>query len=73
MPKLGDTIAGARMLGARMAQNQRDSNPDGRMPLLDHIRELRNRLLKALSDLGQNVELRITPARGRKGRLRVAA
>src|SRR5580698_4988908 len=49
MPKLGDTIAGARMLGARMAQNQRDSNPDGRMPLLDHIRELRNRLLKALS------------------------
>jgi predicted XRE-type DNA-binding protein len=32
-----------------------------------------DRLLKALSDLGQNVELRITPARGRKGKMRVAA
>jgi len=31
------------------------------------------RLLKALNDLGQDVELRITPARKRKGRLRVAA
>ncbi len=32
-----------------------------------------DRLLKALSDLGQDVELRITPARRGKGRLRVAA
>jgi len=32
-----------------------------------------DRLLKALSDLGQDVELRITPARMGKGRLRVAA
>lgn len=32
-----------------------------------------DRLLKALSDLGQDVELRITPARIGKGRLRVAA
>jgi predicted XRE-type DNA-binding protein len=32
-----------------------------------------DRLLKALSDLGQDVELRITPARKGKGRLRVAA
>jgi predicted XRE-type DNA-binding protein len=32
-----------------------------------------DRLLKALSDLGQDVELRITPARTGKGRLRVAA
>ena len=32
-----------------------------------------DRLLKALSDLGQNVELRITPARKGKGRLHVAA
>jgi predicted XRE-type DNA-binding protein len=31
------------------------------------------RLLKALSDLGQDVELRITPARKGKGRLRIAA
>jgi predicted XRE-type DNA-binding protein len=32
-----------------------------------------DRLLQALSDLGQDVELRITPARTGKGRLRVAA
>ncbi len=31
------------------------------------------RLLQALSDLGQDVELRITPAATGKGRLRVAA
>lgn len=30
-------------------------------------------LLKALSDLGQNIEVRITPARAKKGRLEVAA
>jgi predicted XRE-type DNA-binding protein len=32
-----------------------------------------DRLLKALSDLGQDVELKITPARRGKGKLRVAA
>ncbi len=32
-----------------------------------------DRLLQALSDLGQDVEVRITPARTGKGRLRVAA
>jgi predicted XRE-type DNA-binding protein len=32
-----------------------------------------DRLLQALSDLGQDVELRITPAPTGKGRLRVAA
>ena len=32
-----------------------------------------DRLLKALSDLGQNVELRITPARKGKGKVHVAA
>ncbi len=31
-----------------------------------------DRLLKALSDLGQDVELRITPARGGEGKLRLA-
>ncbi|HTT84183.1 MAG TPA: helix-turn-helix transcriptional regulator [Rhizomicrobium sp.] len=32
-----------------------------------------DRLLKALSDLGQDIEVRITPSRVKKGRLRVAA
>ncbi len=32
-----------------------------------------DRLLKALSDLGQDVELKITPARRGKGKLRIAA
>ena len=45
--KLPGTAAAARMLGA-----QRQANPDGRMPLIEHIRELRARLLKALLGLG---------------------
>ena len=32
-----------------------------------------DRLLQALSDLGQDVELRITPSKGAKGRLSVGA
>jgi sec-independent protein translocase protein TatC len=51
MAKLADTITGARLLGAKMAQSQRDSNPEGRMPLMDHLRELRNRVLKAVAAL----------------------
>jgi sec-independent protein translocase protein TatC len=41
-----DGPAGA--LGARMPLRPRGGNPDGRMPLMDHIRELRNRVLKAV-------------------------
>jgi sec-independent protein translocase protein TatC len=51
MVKLADTITGARVLGSRIVQSQRQANPDGRMPLMDHIRELRNRLLKAVAAL----------------------
>src|ERR1700735_39214 len=49
MPKLADTITGARLLGTKIAQSQRQPNPDGRMPLMDHLRELRNRLMKAVA------------------------
>src|ERR1700729_3262167 len=49
MPKLADTITGARRLGGKIAQSQRQPNPDGRMPLMDHLRELRNRLMKAVA------------------------
>lgn len=51
MPKLGDTISGARILGAKFTAHQRQQNSDGRMPLLDHLRELRNRLMKAIGIL----------------------
>jgi sec-independent protein translocase protein TatC len=47
MSKVSDTVTGARMLGGRMARSSRQ-NPEGRMPILDHIRELRNRLVKAV-------------------------
>jgi sec-independent protein translocase protein TatC len=43
MTKVGDTVRGARVLSARIREG---GNPDGRMPLMDHIRELRNRLVK---------------------------
>jgi sec-independent protein translocase protein TatC len=47
MPKLADTVTGARVVGSRMLQASRKHDPEGRMPLMDHIRELRNRLVKA--------------------------
>ena len=61
MPKLADTITGARMLGSRIATSQRQSNPDGRMPLMEHIRELRNRLLKAVLALAVGMAIGFIP------------
>jgi sec-independent protein translocase protein TatC len=49
MPKLADTITGARVLGSRIAATRRRHDPEGRMPLMEHIRELRNRVLKAMA------------------------
>jgi sec-independent protein translocase protein TatC len=39
-------LAGARIAGERFARSQRQQNPEGRMPLMDHLRELRNRVVK---------------------------
>jgi sec-independent protein translocase protein TatC len=39
-------LRGARIVGERYARAQREQNPDGRMPLMDHLRELRNRVVK---------------------------
>src|ERR1700728_3215962 len=40
-------IRGARIVGERYVRAKRQGNPDGRMPLMDHLRELRNRVVKA--------------------------
>ena len=41
-------IRGARVVGQRYLRSKRLGNPDGRMPLVEHLRELRNRLVKAI-------------------------
>jgi sec-independent protein translocase protein TatC len=46
MASLPGALAGARIVGERFVHSQRQQNPDGRMPLMDHIRELRNRVVK---------------------------
>jgi sec-independent protein translocase protein TatC len=40
-------IRGARIVGERYVRMKRQENPEGRMPLMDHLRELRNRVVKA--------------------------
>ena len=62
MSKLGDTVTGARVLGTRMAQLQRRSNPEGRMPLMDHLRELRNRVVKIAAALLVGTGIGLIPA-----------
>ena len=46
MAKLPGALAGARIAGERFVRSQRQQNPEGRMPLMDHLRELRNRVVK---------------------------
>jgi sec-independent protein translocase protein TatC len=46
MAKLPGAIQGARIVGERYVRSQREQNPEGRMPLMDHLRELRNRIVK---------------------------
>ena len=46
MTKLPGAIAGARIVGERFVHSHRQQNPEGRMPLIDHLRELRNRIVK---------------------------
>jgi sec-independent protein translocase protein TatC len=47
MAKLPGAIQGARIVGERYVRSRRRQNPEGRMPLFDHLRELRNRVVKA--------------------------
>ena len=39
-------IRGARIVGERFLRSQQQANPEGRMSLIDHLRELRNRVVK---------------------------
>jgi sec-independent protein translocase protein TatC len=48
MAKMPAPVEGAKVLGQRMLKEHQAANPEGRMPLMDHIRELRNRLVKAV-------------------------
>ena len=47
MAKLAEAVLGARVAGSRVLDASRKAGPDGRMPLIGHLRELRNRMLKA--------------------------
>jgi sec-independent protein translocase protein TatC len=52
MAKLPGAIVGARVVGERFVRSRRQVNPEGRMPVMDHIRELRNRVVKVLVAVG---------------------
>ncbi len=44
--RLPGALQGARIVGERFVRSRRQQNPEGRMPLMDHLRELRNRVVK---------------------------
>ncbi len=46
MPSKPSAIKGAAVVGGRYLRLKRQENSDGRMPLMDHLRELRNRIVK---------------------------
>ena len=47
MARKPSAVQGAAIVGGRYLRSKRQENPEGRMPLMEHLRELRNRLLKA--------------------------
>jgi sec-independent protein translocase protein TatC len=61
MAKLPGAIQGARIVGEHFVHSQRQQNPEGRMPLMDHIRELRNRVVKILLALGVGMAVGFIP------------
>lgn len=44
--KAASAVAGARIVGEQYVRMKHSQNPEGRMPLMDHLRELRNRVVK---------------------------
>jgi len=57
MAKLPGAVEGARIVGERFVRSQRQQNPEGRMPLMDHLRELRNRVVKIVLALAAGMAL----------------
>jgi sec-independent protein translocase protein TatC len=52
MAKRPGAIQGARIVGERFVRSRRQANPEGRMPVMEHLRELRNRIVKMALALG---------------------
>jgi sec-independent protein translocase protein TatC len=48
MANVPGAVQGARIVGERFLRTRRRQNPEGRMPLVEHLRELRNRLVKSI-------------------------
>ena len=57
MTNLAEALTGARVAGSRVARASRKPDPDGRMPVLGHLRELRNRIVKAALAIGLGTAL----------------
>jgi sec-independent protein translocase protein TatC len=61
MAKMPAPVVGAKVLGQRMLKEHREANPEGRMPLMDHIRELRRRLIIAVLALLAGMGIGLIP------------
>jgi Sec-independent protein secretion pathway component TatC len=57
MAKLPGATQDARIVGERHERSQRRANPEGRMPLFDHLRELRNRVVKMALALAAGMQI----------------
>jgi len=74
MRRIGEIIAARGLTQAQAGELIRMDQPRVSALVKGRIGKFStDRLLRALSDLGQDVELRITPAAAGKGRLHVAA
>jgi sec-independent protein translocase protein TatC len=47
MTNATDAVVGARVAGSRLLRASRQAGPAGQMPIMGHLKELRNRLVKA--------------------------
>jgi predicted XRE-type DNA-binding protein len=74
MRKIGEIIAARGLTQAQAGEAMHMDQPRVSALLAGKITKFStDRLLRALADLGQDVELRITPAAAGKGRLHVVA